>query len=180
MIIGICGKKRAGKDTVADMLVGMLGGCKKMSFAWPIKRIAEVLTDVPAWLWDDDEDGDTPKEDYFGLYGMTGRELLQAIGDMFRRRFGDDVWVKARFNEEEDFLADYNVITDVRFRKEAEAVKERGGILVHVTRDVPDDDPHVSEHDMDGYKGYDYEIANDGTLDDLKTKVDAFASSIRK
>ena len=42
MIIGLSGKKRVGKDTVADYLVSKYGFIK-YSFADPIKAVAKIL-----------------------------------------------------------------------------------------------------------------------------------------
>lgn len=76
------------------------------------------------------------------------------------------------------------IITDVRFPNEAQAIKERGGIVIRVNR--PADNKittfmklqgiglieHPSETALDDYE-FDEVIINDGTLEDLKEKVRA-------
>lgn len=81
------------------------------------------------------------------------------------------------------------IITDMRFPNEMEAVKERGGITIRVIRDTtcPEcgvsgghkmyahkdkslTDLHSSETALDDAK-FDYEIINDGTIEDLVEKV---------
>lgn len=78
------------------------------------------------------------------------------------------------------------IITDMRFPNEMEAVKERGGITIRVVRDVREfkeyfngkewvkkpmpNDIHPSETALDDAK-FDYEIINDGTIEDLIEKV---------
>lgn len=79
------------------------------------------------------------------------------------------------------------IITDMRFPNEMEAVVERKGITIRVTRlfqtDVIDGNkvswipipgvdyvPHASETALDDAE-FDYEIMNDGTIEDLVEKV---------
>lgn len=63
------------------------------------------------------------------------------------------------------------VISDVRFPNEAAFVRENGGVLVHVSRDVESYcDDHVSERMTDEIECHHF-IRNDGSLDDLRTKV---------
>lgn len=79
------------------------------------------------------------------------------------------------------------IITDMRFPNELEAVKERGDVTIKVSReikhqvkalggttDVPKEyqlnNQHPSETALDDAE-FDYEILNDGTLEDLVIKV---------
>lgn len=83
------------------------------------------------------------------------------------------------------------IITDVRYENEAQAIKDRGGIVIRVNRDlvIGGDDygytkvsvnqaekdgiikpQHESETALDNYT-FDYVIENDGTLDELILKV---------
>lgn len=64
------------------------------------------------------------------------------------------------------------VITDCRFPNEAQAIKERGGIVVRVNRSESNStsSKHPSETSLDNWN-FDYEIANDDTLPDLEEKV---------
>jgi hypothetical protein len=81
------------------------------------------------------------------------------------------------------------IITDMRFPNEMEAVVEKGGITIRVVRDTtcPEcgvtgghkmyvhkdkslTDLHPSETALDDAK-FDYEIINDGTMEDLVEKV---------
>ena len=70
------------------------------------------------------------------------------------------------------------VITDCRFKNEAEAVKLKGGFIVRVNR--PGVNPinnHDSEVELDNYH-FDYVINNDGSLYDLRNKVKALIDHI--
>ncbi len=60
------------------------------------------------------------------------------------------------------------IITDMRFPNEAQAVKERGGILLRIRRDTAGIlSNHPSETALDDYTGWDAVINNDGTLEEL-------------
>ncbi len=67
------------------------------------------------------------------------------------------------------------LVTDVRFENEAEAIKERGGILLRINRNV-DTGTHPSETSLDDYK-FDYTISNKGSMEDLVTSVRAFCEA---
>ena len=114
---------------------------------------------------------------------MTVRQLLQELGtEAMRDGLHTNVWVNALFA---DFkfakMSQYNpshwLITDMRFPNELEAIKERGGITIRVTRDYalrggPEDPKnlHPSETALDK-ETFDYEIVNDGTIEELVGKV---------
>ena len=68
------------------------------------------------------------------------------------------------------------IITDVRFPNEAQAIKDRGGILIRINRDngtrAIDVNAHLSETALDDYDGFDYVIDNDSdSVRDLIDKV---------
>ena len=68
------------------------------------------------------------------------------------------------------------IITDVRFPNEAQAIKEREGLIIRVVRNSVAADKvnlHPSETALDDYK-VDQIITNDGTLEELLVKVKEF------
>ena len=97
------------------------------------------------------------------------RELLQA----------DGTWIESD-TDEVDFAVSIKypnwIITDMRFPNELEAVEEREGITIRVHRDLYDGKArisknlHPSETAIDDAK-FDYEIINDGSMEDLIEKV---------
>ena len=98
----------------------------------------------------------------------TVRELLQRLGTETGRVLDPNIWIKSTFNYMRN---EYGyIITDVRFKNEAEACKEKGATLIRINREAPDMD-HVSEHDLDDYDKFDYVIDNNGTLEELIDKV---------
>lgn len=122
---------------------------------------------------------------------MTVREFLQKLGtEAMREGLHTNVWVNALFADykakwvptgdtiEEDEVSlekEYPnwIITDMRFPNEMEAVEKRHGITIRVTRpDFLSFDAmlHPSETALDDAK-FDYEIINDGTMEELVKKV---------
>jgi hypothetical protein len=88
---------------------------------------------------------------------------LQRLGTEFgRNQMGEHFWVHLAFR---DVGADDRlVITDLRFRNEALAIKSRGGITVCIERPgVGPANDHPSEHDLNGWH-FDHVVVNDGTV----------------
>lgn len=75
------------------------------------------------------------------------------------------------------------VIPDVRFINECKSIKEAGGLLLKIVRPGAglqgDFAAHQSESEMSAISDSDFDciIENNGTLDDLKVKVDEFADT---
>ena len=87
MIIGICGRARAGKDTCAKIMADYLSHTLITGFADPIKAAACYM-----FGWDDEwleANKDITQED-----GILPRDVLQKLGTDFARTFDEDIWVK--------------------------------------------------------------------------------------
>jgi len=128
---------------------------------------------------------------------MSVREFLQKLGtEAMRDGLHENVWVNALFADYKHSktcnckkgcrcahdLPNW-IITDMRFPNELEAVVEKGGITIRVVRrqtivldgakytiGVDPYNEHPSETALDGAE-FDYEIINDGTIEDLVEKV---------
>lgn len=74
--------------------------------------------------------------------------LLQWWGTEYRRKQDPDYWVK-RWKEAIDPDANLVLTTDMRFKNEAQAIKDLGGFTVNVTRRTVDGAPFVA-HDRNG------------------------------
>jgi hypothetical protein len=122
---------------------------------------------------------------------MSVRELLQKLGtEAMRDGLHVNVWINALFSDytrgfPSVVTGEYNentpypnwITTDMRFPNEMDSVIERKGITVRVTRNngtrtLSDMSNHPSEISLDNAK-FDYEINNDGTLEELIVKVEA-------
>ena len=178
-LIGILGKKRSGKDTLAARLVEAHGftrfaladpiragllelnpilpfGSHPGTFATPPLRLAEWVA-VYGW----ERAKETPEV----------RRLLQHFGTGLRDHLGADVWVDALRRKISDFPGSV-VITDVRFKNEVQMIESLSGVTIRVTRpDLVSTDTHISEVALDGYCA-DFGVVNDGTIADLSEEVD--------
>jgi hypothetical protein len=63
------------------------------------------------------------------------------------------------------------VISDVRFENEADFIRKRGGVMVHLQRfDAPKVNPHASEAGVSLHKN-DLVLVNDGDLPSLQRQI---------
>lgn len=184
-LIGVMGRKSAGKDTIAEHLIEEYGFVR-YAFADPIKKACQIIfgfTDEQCWggLKDtvDEYWNVTPRK----VFQLFGTELFQydmprhivELSDMGRRIW---VFVFARWYEQQIAKNPHIkvVITDIRFPFEAEMVQRLGGTIIKVARvGQIYDDMHASEVEMDEIP-YSYLLENDGTVDDLHLKVDQLFS----
>lgn len=99
--------------------------------------------------------------------GATPRYLMQMIGTEWGRNLIDpDIWVKAWLRKVEA-IAGPVVVDDCRFPNEEAAIRSIGGTLVRITRPGQ---PTIktSSHESEAHHiACDFEIINDGTLDQL-------------
>lgn len=182
MIIGISGKIGSGKDTVAEMIMrDHLHGASVHKFAGAIKECAAIILGCKSR---DFEDRDFKNKDLGPEWdNMTPRKILQLLGtEAGRKVIHPNIWVNATlssYREGEDWI-----ITDVRFPNEADAIRNRGGFLIRIEREV--DTPaevanHPSETSLDNYSNFHYIIDNrlEG-LDSLKKAVDYMMGKIKE
>lgn len=171
-------------------------GWEVMKFAGKLKDIASHLTGIDREKFEDQEfkktelgpewnvpatislvDGVVKLNDY---KPMTVRDLLQKLGtECMRNGLHTNTWVNALFA---DYVpVDYNddeqpslpnwIVTDTRFRNEAEAIKDKGGIIIRVDRPgVEPINAHPSETGLDNWK-FDYKVANVSGIFELKENV---------
>lgn len=172
-LIGLSGYARAGKDTAAEALLTL--GYKRVAFADKLREVLYALNPIVVYGPDTVRVKDVI--DKFGwdgykatAYSTEIRELLQRLGtEAGRRTLWDSIWVDAAFaNLDENGLY---VFTDVRFPNEANAIRERGGEILRITRPglKPAND-HPSETSLDDYN-FDDIIFNIGTVDEFKRDV---------
>lgn len=165
-IIGIAGKARSGKDTLANMIVEITGGYR-YGFADPIK----LMTD--AWL-ERGEDTNAAKEAPIPQLGKSRRQLWQTLGTEWGRNLiHPDLWLIIAGWALEKWGPGM-VISDVRFENEAAWIRSKGGLIVHIERPEADGKVGVANHAseagirMDSNDGY---FLNDRGLDDMRVYV---------
>jgi hypothetical protein len=191
-LIGLCGYAGAGKDTVGSMIVKALAPeywyvCR--AFATALRAQAcqnNPLLQVRDGSW---VRWNTILEEAGGYERAKRiepcvRAYLIELGQSTKEVMGEDYWVNTLFHgisrrsDEGDLLLLPTVITDVRFTNEQAAIMAREGIIVRVIdpRVGPANDTEREQGDIMQH-GVDYTIRNDGTLEQLRERVDVFLAT---
>lgn len=182
-IIGLTGKARAGKDTVADILEEITDGTvRREAFADRLKLIAALSLGVTVHPDDVGTSGIRRWADQFKSTGSvvvldarntvvaktTGREFLQRLGtEGIRDTLGETTLLDAVPLEAD---ADLLILTDVRTVAEAERIHDEGGEVWSVTRPGAGAGNHKTERPLPDAL-IDVEIDNSGTIADLYRTV---------
>lgn len=166
-VIGLHGRARAGKDTVANFILSHRGGYL-YSFADPIRAML-----VPLGIDMSDPYWQARKEDVIPALGVSPRRLMQTLGTEWGRQIiNPDLWLILAKQRLLNFGPGM-VIADVRFENEASWVRSQGGRVIHIER--PKNvaiEAHASEAGIE-FKGEegDIKIVNGGTLEDLQNTI---------
>lgn len=172
-VIGLAGRKYAGKDTAASAL--LVRGWARLAFADPLRDAVKAL-----FMLSDADCTNPVSKERPGPMGVSYRRAAQILGtEVFRQRLaelwpeaaslGCNFWVEhlRRRVRERSATAPGVVVTDVRFPNEVALIKQMGGIVVYVER--PGNlggDAHESEsHDLRALA--DYILRNDSSFEDL-------------
>lgn len=179
VILGITGRKRHGKDSVANVLVRSFH-FKRYSFATLLKEVCRTI-----FLLSYDQVHGEAKDAIDIRWNSTPRALMQAIGtELFRDtlpkvlpllNMGSDtsIWCRCFRLWIESFSQPQRiVISDVRFADEAATIRSLGGTLVRVVRPtfMNDGDVHASETESASIV-VDHTIINDTDLNELSVKT---------
>ena len=160
----LAGKARSGKDTTADIIEKYYKDKKiirRMYGRW-LKDYAMMLSD---WSGNDE---DKP------------RSLLQELG-VKSREINPNYTIR-RMEEDINILKDYFdiiIITDARMINEITMPKEKFKETVTIKIERPNYESNLSKKEkanitetaLDNYNDYDYKVINDGSLEDLETKI---------
>lgn len=168
-LIGLTGKKRAGKDTFAKAAKELIGdSVQTVSFASPIKEITKILFDLT------DEEIEKNKEKPI-LYDVSPRVFMQQFGtELCRNLFGEDIWVDLLFNKINKMNKEIIIITDVRFNNEAKRIKKNNGLIIQIEREnYHHHDFHISEKGIDP-SFVDFIFENSGTIEEYNNKCKMF------
>lgn len=154
-------------------------------FADPLKRLCCDLFDIPEsqlygsnqaknqptpYNWED-----MPTQTIGVHHNLTVRDFLEYFGTVLMRKIKDTVWVDytiKRIAEEDPSIA---IIPDVRFPNEVEAIKNAGGVVIRLDRDILASQ-HECETSLDNDKfdwnNFDIVVNNNGhTLDQLQSDL---------
>lgn len=182
VLIGIMGTKGSGKTTAANYF--LTKGFVEKSFADCLKRACMEI-----FLFDEDqvfgtlEKKETPDPRWLDC---TPRKILQFVGtDLLRNHLetimpglGKNVFIR-HFELWYEKNKDQNVvIPDVRFQNEFDFIKKMGGSVIKIERCGENSDVHESETEMQKILLYDYLISNQGTIEELGTKLGTILADI--
>ncbi|MFE0020515.1 hypothetical protein [Amycolatopsis sp. NPDC059021] len=168
--VGIVGRMRAGKDTLARVLVRD-HGYTRLAFADPLKAVAHATSPLVRsgeYLGDvvDRIGWERAKDAY-----PEARRFLQRLGVAARDMLGPNVWIKALTDRARLVHGGPVVVPDVRFLNEAHELRGRGFVILRIRRPgLTDPDPHVSETESDAIRA-DVTLINDSTPDVLSDRV---------
>lgn len=169
-LVGLGYTARSGKDTIADYLCEHHGWFRD-AFGRRLKDAVKAIYGLT-----DEHVYGSLKEVVDPYWGETPRALMQKLGtECMRKGHREDVWIKALGRNHR--LHDPNarlVITDVRYRNEAMAIQEWGGVVIEVIRPGAGASGGVANHSSEqGWGDFkpDARIINDSTLDVLYERV---------
>ncbi len=163
MIIALMGYARVGKDAIAQEFV-MNNSFERIGFADSLREMLYKFN--PSLI--NNEDGTIVNiKDYVDKYGWEDaksfyfvRESLQILGsEAGRDVLGENIWIETLFKKPTGARI---IIPDCRYINEAQAVRERGGVVIRIKRDgVYPVNSHASDQiNFDA----DFEINNNGTV----------------
>lgn len=173
IIVGLTGRAGCGKSTLAALLEKEQG-FERIRFADPLKAMLRAYYASCGRKATTDRriEGDLKEKPDPFLFGRTPRHAMQTLGTEWGRgAIHPDIWVGAwglrTFN-----CAGSIVAEDCRFENEAEGLRDRGGVIVRITRPSADSQPGTHASESGGVVA-DIVLSNDGTPKELLDKFNA-------
>jgi len=173
-IIGIAGRKFAGKDTAAGFLVKL--GYENVKMAGALKGMLRFYLDYVGVKPKEVErmiEGDLKEveSEFFG--GKTARNAMQTLGTEWGRDLVyTDIWVDSFMRRAAQF--DDVVCSDVRFPNEVDIIRNAGGRVYRIERPAVEGGNAFSDHPSEKLidtLDVDDVIKNDKGLPDLRVKL---------
>lgn len=190
-ILGLSGKAKHGKDTVASLLMLLYSEYQptRRAFADALKEDIFNLLCYGSGGWADEywayEQTHRPagtvdvlKIDFINSikHRPEVRDLMQAYG-VAQRAAQPDFWIQRCFKWASQLGVKLLIVPDVRFINEADAIREHGGLVLRVTRPyynsglTPEQLAHPSETELDNYEHFAGYIHNDGGIGRLRAQA---------
>ena len=181
-LIAFSGAARAGKDTLADILV-KYHGYKKIAFADPLKEVISKAFNIPLEelysavkdnpykapvklsedhikLLEDELSLSLGYEKHRDKEFISHRDVMQYVGTEICRGEDPNIWLKMF----EKAVSKYSnvVCSDMRLPNERSLIKDLGGTTILIKRPGFEPKNHASEADFGEDSDYDVVITNDG------------------
>ena len=183
-LIGVLGRSRSGKDTTANIIMSLYPEQYILRrFAQPIKNALKEIYDFTPEQLEDDE-----KEVIDKRYNITPRQAMQEMtahylkkhgGAFFSERVFTAFDISASASDSATVSAPFGIIIpDVRYEHDINAIRNRGGIIIKVTRpSLTINQQHTVEDNIQTFEG-DFTIVNDGDILHLKNKIESIFNQI--
>ena len=158
-IIGLAGRARSGKDTVATFFTKTH---RVVRFAQPIKEAVQAL-----YGWSDIATESGIKDVVDHKWGISPRSAMVHVAQSTRLFVANDFFVRRLFDS---WKGDPIIIPDVRYKHEVDAIHARGGITIKITREG------IHKHDIEftvDELETTHQVTNNGSLDGLRRQIDS-------
>lgn len=151
IIIAFAGRKQSGKTTSAEFVREIFDSttAKIYNFADPLKDLCmNILGLEYNQCYGSDQDKNELVNCYWNDHQLTAREVLQIVGTEMFRTMQKNVWSDAtiRLIKKEQYK--YGIIADCRFPNEVDAIKNAGGLVIKLNRNLYHSS-HASEVALD-------------------------------
>lgn len=147
MIIALCGKKKAGKSTVAGMLETELTHSHMVytfAFGDILKKICSAVSGMPLVSYYDQELKESVRSDKHG----TPREQMFKWERILKDNFGESFFSEVIEGQLKHLADDEDLallVTDLRFPQEEAMLRGMGAKIIHIVRDTGESCDHPSE-----------------------------------
>lgn len=177
MLIGITGKRRAGKDTAGKVLIDHYG-FERYSLAKPLKLAA-----IDLFQFSRDQVFGDKKDDIDLRLGVRPRKILDVLGShlIFEDIYNYIPELEEKIPKKELLIYRFKwwyekhknqniVISDVRFKHESVYLKKLGAIIIKIKRPGYKREGNSFENDVDQIKE-DFLIVNNKSVESLQKEV---------
>jgi hypothetical protein len=166
-IIGLLGRSRAGKDTIAEFICNQHPEYQIIRLSYSLKKASCCLYDYTM-----DQVESSSKEVIDPRWNKTPRETIQSLTNYMMNYMGHDFFTKKLFQAyDQGKYSSYMIIPDIRYPHDIKEIEQRGGIVIKVER--PNNPvQHVFENHIDALCGT-ITLLNDQGMDHLHQKTKA-------
>lgn len=189
-IVAFAGKKQSGKTSSCDFVRHSFHAmhnnqqktsqeieCEIYNFADPLKR---MCIDILGFTENQCYGTDDNKNEKVNCFWpntknqMTAREVLQYVGTDIFRSMQTNVWANATIRKIQKSKEKLSLIADCRFPNEVEAIKNAGGIVIKLNRNLYQSS-HISENSLDDdiydQSNFDLIIDNSDMTENTKNNI---------
>lgn len=169
-IIGLLGRSRSGKDTVADFLIATYPDIPftKVRLSAPIKDAVCAL-----YGFTPEQVEGPAKEIVVPSVGVSPRQAMVHLTSSMMQQNGKDFFTNRLYrglDAAAKSMTTVPIIPDIRYEHDIHEIQRRGGIVIKIHRSDPSLPRHNWEDSIDYLVG-DTSVFNDSTHEDLYAQV---------